>query len=245
MKDNYVLLLGKKNYLIKKGKGKFNTEFGEIDVFKVSKKKIGDRIKTHTGEEFVIVTPTLIDLLFKKTKRLPQIVTPMDASLILAYTGVPTNSLIVDAGAGSAFMAIFLGYYCCKGRVISYEINDKFAKVAKENVNIVGLKNIVIKNKDILKGIDEKNVDLITLDMKDAENNIKNSYKALKLGGWLVVYSPYIEQVKAVVSKMKEVGFTDIMTVENIRREWQIGDYTRPKTMGVMHTGWLTFGRKK
>lgn len=244
MKSEYVLLLGKRNYLVKKSKGKFNTHFGEIDLSKLKKKKVGDKIKTHTGETFVIASPTLMDLLVKKAKRLPQIITPQDAALILAYTGISTKSLIVDAGSGSGFLSIFLAHYCRDGKIISYEINEKFAKVAKSNVDLVGLKNVIIKNKDILKGIDESNVDLVTLDMKNAEANINNAYKALKVGGWLVVYSPYIEQVKEVVSKMRSLRFIDILTVENIKREWQVSDYTRPKTLGVVHTGWLTFGRK-
>lgn len=244
MKDEYILLLGGRNYLLKKSKGKFNTHFGEIDLSKLTKKKIGDKIKTHTGETFIIASPTFMDLLAKKAKRLPQIITPQDASLILAYTGISTKSLIVDAGSGSGFLSIFLAHYCNNGKVISYEINKKFAKVAQDNVKLIGLKNVTIKNKDVLKGIDEKNVDLVTLDMKNAEASIKNAYKALKTGGWLVVYSPYIEQVKEVVKKMNEFGFINILTVENIRREWQVSDYTRPKTLGVVHTGWLTFGRK-
>ncbi len=107
------------------------------------------------------------------------------------------------------------------------------------------MKNILVKNKDILKGFSEKNLDLITLDMKDCEKVIPEAYKKLKKGGWLVVYSPHVEQVIDVMNEMKRSGFEDVKCVENTVREWQSNyGYTRPKTQGIMHTGWLTFGKK-
>jgi len=185
----------------------------------------------------------LLDIL-KKLKRLPQIVTPKDASLILGYTGISPDSLIVDAGSGSGFLCIFLAYYCRKGRVVTYEKRSDFAKLVRKNVKISGLKNIVVKKKDVLKGIEEKKVDLITLDMKYAEKVVENAFRVLKPGGWLVVYSPYIEQVIYVREKMENSDFAQIKTVENIVREWRVGRHTLPEVSGVIHTGWLTFARK-
>jgi tRNA (adenine57-N1/adenine58-N1)-methyltransferase len=215
-----------------------------IDLSELLKKNFGERIKTHTGEEFVIIKPTIIDLLMKKVRRLPQIITPKDASLILAYTGIPTNSLIVDCGTGSGFLSIFLAYYCSEGKVITYEKRSEFAEVARKNIELTGLKNIILKEKDVLKGIDEKNVDMITVDMEKAEKIVKKVFKALKPGGWLVIYSPYVEQVISVRKEIEKLNFTQIKTVENITREWRVGNHTLPEVSGVMHTGWLTFARK-
>jgi len=185
----------------------------------------------------------LLDIL-KKLKRLPQIVTPKDASLILGYTGVSSDSLVVDAGAGSGFLCIFLAYYCERGKVVTYEKRPDFAKVVKNNIKLSGLKNITVKEKDIFEGIEEKNVDLITLDMKDVEKVVKNAFQVLKPNGWLVVYSPYIEQVIAIRAEIEKLKFTQIKTVENIVREWRVGRHTLPEVSGVMHTGWLTFAKK-
>ena len=185
----------------------------------------------------------LLDIL-KKLKRVPQIIMPKDASLILAYTGISPNSLIIDVGTGSGFLAIFLAYYFKRGKVVTYEKRSDFAKVARMNIKSSGLKNIVLKEKNILDGIDEKNVDLITLDMKDAEKVVKMSFDALKPSGWLVVYSPYIEQVISVREEIEKLNFKEIKTVENIVREWRVGRHTLPEVSGVMHTGWLTFARK-
>jgi len=244
MKENeFVLLVGKKNYLVRVSNEKFSTQYGIIDLTKLKKKKFGDKIKTHTGGSFILVKPNFLDILTKKCKRLPQIITPKDASLILAYTGVASDAKIVDAGSGSGFLAMLLAYYCSKGKIVTYERNKEFAKIVKKNIEKVGLKNIRVKESDILKEMPEKDLDLITLDMKDAEKMVKNSYKSLKLGGWLVVYSPYIEQVKDVVNEMKKY-FNDTFTMESVVREWQAGNFTRPKSSGIMHTGFLTFARK-
>jgi tRNA (adenine57-N1/adenine58-N1)-methyltransferase len=239
-----VLLVGPGTYLVQVGERKLNTEHGTIDLFELEKKKFGDRIKTHTGKEFMIIKPNVIDILMRKAKRLPQIVTPKDVSMILAYTGISPDSLIVDAGSGSGFLIIFLANYCRDGKIVTYEKRPEFCEVARKNVELVGLKNVVVKEKDILKGIDEKNVDLFTLDMEDAEKTIEKVFDVLKPGGWLVVYSPHIGQVISVRKKIEKLNFAQIKTIENIYREWRVGRHTLPEVSGVMHTGWLTFARK-
>jgi len=111
----------------------------------------------------------------------------------------------------------------------SFQAKEKeFADVVKQNVKKAGLKNIKVKHKDILKGISENNLDLITLDMRNCEQVVPEAYKKLKKGGWLVVYSPHMEQVVQVMKEMKEAGFNKINCVENIIREWQSNyGYTR------------------
>lgn len=241
-----VLLISKESsYLVEVSSKKINTKDGILDLSLLKEKNFGDRIKTHLGKEFIIAKPNITDILEKRMKRLPQIIMPKDAALILAYTGIGQGSLVVDAGTGSGFLAIFIANYIKPGKVVTYENNKKFLKVAKENIKDSGLsKFIKLKQKDITKGIDEKNVDLITLDLKDAEKVIEYAYKALKPGGWLVVYSPYIEQVISVFREIEKLNFSQIKIFENVVREWQIEKYARPKSFGLMHTGFLTFARK-
>lgn len=181
----------------------------------------------------------------KKLKRGPQIITPKDASLILAYTAVEPGSKIVDAGTGSGFLAIFLAKYLKPGKVYTYEKDERFQKLAKENIATVGFeKSITLRKADVTKGIKEKNVDLVTLDLKDANKAIPHAKKSLKNGGQIVVYSPTIEHLSRILGELKKQKFDQIKTVENIVREWKSDYTTRPKTMGIMHTGFLTFARK-
>jgi tRNA (adenine57-N1/adenine58-N1)-methyltransferase len=240
-----VLLLSKENsYLVEAKKGELHTKDGIFKLDEILKKKIGDKIKTHLGKEFVIVKPTIKDILEKKIKRTAQVILPKDAALILAQTGISPDSLVIDFGTGSAYLAIFLANYLSKGKIVTYEKNREFAKIANENIKASGLKNIKLKTKDISKGIEEKNADLVTIDLQYPEKFIKYAYKALKPGGWLVVYSPTAEEMIKVKKEIKKFEFSQLLAVENIVREWKLEKTTRPKTMGIMHTGFLIFARK-
>ena len=238
-----VFLLGKeRNYLIKTKKD-FHSENGVIRAEELRKKKIGQKIKTNLKKEFFIVKPYLSDFL-KFARRLQQVILPKDAALILAYTGVGPGCNVIDVGTGSGWLTIFLAYYVKPGKVYTYEIDERAIKIAKENIRNSGLKNIILKEKDATKGLDERNMDLITIDMKNAKKVIKHAYKSLKIGGWLVVYSPYVEQVIEVRKEIEKYHFSYIKIVENIVREWQMKLTLRPKNVGLMHTGFLTFARR-
>lgn len=247
MKNGELVLLVSKDrsYLIKLKKGKLHTENGIFDLDKILRKKFGDEVQTHLKKKFKLVKPTIIDVLKRGTKRLPQIITPKDAALILAYTGISQGNFVVDVGTGSGFLAIFLANYIKPGRVVTYDNDKKMVKVAKGNVELSGLsKFIKIKNKDATKGVSERNVDLVTVDIQHPEKVVKHAYSSLKAGGYLVIYSPTIDEVMAVTKEIRKLDFSYINTVENIVREWQTERTTRPKTMGLMHTGFITFARK-
>jgi tRNA (adenine57-N1/adenine58-N1)-methyltransferase len=247
LRDKELVLLysDDSSYIAESGNSDLHTKDGVVHLKDLRKMKFGDSIKTHLGKEFRIIKPNLKDILDKKMRRLPQIIMPKDAALILAYTGISPGSKVVDAGTGSAFLSIFMANYVRPGKVVTYEVDRKFAKSAKQNIIDSGLSRFVtMKRKDISKGISERNVDLVTLDMKNAEKVVKYVYKALAPGGYLAVYSPYIEQVIKVTKEMERKGFFNIKTVENIVREWQVEKYARPKTLGLMHTGFITFARK-
>jgi len=180
--------------------------------------------------------------LFKKCKRGPAIILPKDAGTIVANTGVAPGWKVVDAGSGSGYLSIFLGNLGCK--VFTYEIKEEFYKKAKKNIEKSGFK-IKIYNKDITKGIKEKNVDLVTLDMQYPEKVIPLAFKALKKGGWIAVYSMHVEQMKKVVNELSKHDFSEPKIVQSVQFEWQtVKNFTRPKTWALGHTGFLTFARK-
>ena len=78
--------------------------------------------------------------------------------------------------------------------------------------------------------------------MKFAEKVVKKLIPNLKRNGCFAIYSPHIEQVKKV---RKELNGFDIVTIENIVREWKVTeDYTHPISTGIIHTGFLTIARR-
>jgi tRNA (adenine57-N1/adenine58-N1)-methyltransferase len=235
-----------RKYLVKAERRQLHTDLGVIDLAGLIGIEPGTRIKSHVGKEFVVLSPRIIDYL-QKMRRMPQIMLPKDAAQIVAYTGVGPGDLVVDAGAGSGALAIFLGNLVRpNGRVISYEVREDFAQVAEENVAIVGLSDVVeIKRKDIYEGIDEKNVDLVTLDLSQPERVLVHAEKALKSGGHLAVFSPCVEHIQRLYMELPKYSFTNYRTIECLVREFEVKPgATRPSTRMIAHTGYLSFARK-
>ena len=186
-------------------------------------------------------TISTLDLL-KKIRRMPQVILPKDAALIAAYTGLQSDWRVLDAGTGSGFLAVFLAGLVKE--VISYEKRKEFADNIKKQVKKLGIKNLKIINKDILSANIRGKFDLITLDMKFAEKAIEKLDKNLKDGGFFAIYSPHIEQVKEVRKVLEEKGY-EIVIIENIVREWKVTEtHTHPVPSGILHTGFITIGRK-
>ena len=238
--SEYILLLHKERKFVAK-RGVINTHVGRVDV---SNAKIGEKIVVG-GEEFVVLKPTFADML-EKCRRGAQIIMPKDAAQIAAVTGLGKGWRCLDGGSGSGFLAIFLGHIVGdEGKVYTYEKRKDFYDKAKKNIEICGMDGIVeIKNED-MENFTEKALDIITLDMKNAEKMVGKACRHLNSGGWLAVYSPHIEQQIEVRKEMEKEGFGYLKTVENIQREWKsMGGYTHPVPKGIMHTGFITFGRK-
>jgi len=243
-KDQYILLLGRENYVVR-CRDRFDCEFGGVDLNKVVGKKFGIKLKLGK-ESFTVVKPTITDIMFKLAKRAPQVVLPKDASTILAVTGVDKNASVVDAGTGSGFLSMFLANYV--GKVSTYERKKEFYKLSSKNIKNSGLGNITAHLGDISKGIKERDVDLITLDMEKPEKVIRIALRALKPGGWITIYCLHVEGMQAVCKELAKRHFSNPTILENIQRNWQIqvGErtWTRPKTAMLGHTGFLVFARK-
>ncbi len=235
-----------RKYLVKIDKKMLHTNYGTVDLGGLVGKKSGDRVKSHLGKDFIVMKPSMVDYL-QKIRRVPQIMLPKDAAQIVANTGVGPGSLVVDAGAGSGSLAIFLGNLVRpNGRVVSYEIRDDFTRIAQENIKMAGLEGTVeVKMKDIYEGIDESDVDLVTLDLPQPELALPHAERALKVGGYLSSYSPCVEQVQRLYAAFQNSSFGSFKTIECLVREIEVKKMcTRPSSRMIAHTGYLTFARK-
>lgn len=179
----------------------------------------------------------------KRAKRGPSVMLPKDLGLIIGYTCLGKGSVVVEAGAGSGFSGIVLGRIARK--VVSYERKEEFAKLAQENCRRAGLKNVKVRPADIIDGIKEKDVDLVLLDMPGADKAVGHAHGALKAGGHVVGYLPNVEQAKEFYLECEKEGFAPVFMLEGIVREYEVRDFgVRPKHVGLLHTGYLVFGRK-
>jgi len=219
-----------------------HTQYGFIKKEDLKKAKEGSLLKSNTSKEFFIFSPFFIDL-YRKIKRDAQIIPLKDIGLIIAEAGINKESKVLDAGSGSGALACFLA--AIAKEVVTYEVREDFIEIVKSNVEFLGLKNVRIRNKDIYKEIEDKNIDTIILDVPEPWLAIENCSKALKPGAFLVSYSPSIPQIADFVNALsKNERFVYLKTLEIMEREWEVEERrVRPKSK-TLHSGFLSFARK-
>lgn len=232
-----------KRFYVRDSSQDLHTQYGFVKATDIKKSKPGSILKTNTGKELFVLKPSFVDV-YKKIKRSAQIIPLKDIGIILAETGINSKSMVVDAGAGSGGLACFLANIAKE--VITYDIRDDFIKIVKKNKELLGLKNLKIKEGNVYDGINEKNVDLITLDLPEPWKAIKSAEKALNVGGFILSYSPTVPQV---IDFVNEVNKSDklifLKTIEILEREWDVDERkVRPKTQTIGHSGFLSFVRK-
>lgn len=241
--DLVLLVHKKKTFLITVTGRDFHSHFGVVDLTGLLGKEYGTRVVSHSGHEFVAIKPTFIDFI-KKMRKMPQVIQPKDAAQIIAYTGISSGDTVVEGGTGSGALTVFLASVVNPGVVYSYEMREDFLKVAQENIKRFMIENVEFTLKNIYEGIDEKNVDLVTLDVASPEKVVEHAYNALKTGGYIFSYSPCIEQVSRFCLAAQDFGM-QIKTIECIVREYEVSQKgTRPKTRMLGHTGYMSFARK-
>lgn len=181
--------------------------------------------------------------MYRKLKRGPQVILPKDIGMIIAYAGVNKDSVCIDAGTGSGWLAVSLAKIAKK--VYSYDLREDFIAIAERNKAMLGLDNLVIKKADVTKRIPVKNADIIVLDLPGSEKALIHAKKSLKQDGMVVGYLPNMEQVKSFVKKLNALKFVEAHTIEVVVREMLVRkEGMRPTNTGLWHTAYLVFARK-
>jgi tRNA (adenine57-N1/adenine58-N1)-methyltransferase len=244
-------------------KGAFSTHRGNIPYSLVFEKDYGDTVKTHLGETYHLLKPTVADLQ-KKVKRTTTIVYPKEAGMMLVRTMVFPGARVIEVGSGSgALTSILANFVRPTGRVYSYESRADFSENAKHNVRSLGLLDWVdFKVRDVGEsgtapvfgepkagavpyGFDEIAVDTVFIDVPEPWDIVPHAHKALKGGFPLVSLSPTVEQIRKTKTVMELVGFTRIKAVELLERELLVRPSgCRPVERMISHTGYLLFGHK-
>lgn len=204
-------------------------------------KEDSSKVKTHAGKEFVMMPASYLDEV-EKIKRLPQAMMEKDIASIIAYSGISKNSKVLEAGTGSGKLTASLARIIYPEKLISYDLNKENLKIARKNLDALNIKNVDLKNKDITKGIDEIDMDLMVLDMPNPEDAVDHVHKVLANGGYLISFLPHVTQVKKLLEKTGN-NFIHIKTFENFEREWIIDEKrARPKSE-QQFTGFITILR--
>ncbi|WP_433623060.1 methyltransferase domain-containing protein [Halomicrococcus sp. NG-SE-24] len=236
-----LLVHGDREYLREPGE-ELQTDLGVLDV--PEDVEPGDTLETHLGEEFTVRRLRGPDL-FHHFERTGAPMMPRDVGLIVGETGVAAGDRVLDAGTGTGVLAAYLGRIGAD--VVTYEQDAEFADVARDNVAMANVADAVdVRSGDVTEHFDDlSGFDVLTLDTQDAPAAVERAPDLLADGGSLGVYSPFVEDARAVAEAAREADLANVRTKETIQREMDFDDRgTRPSTAGVGHTGYLTFARK-
>lgn len=237
----YLFVGEGREYLLEAGE-RLETDLGILQV--PDDVDPGETVETHLGTEFVARALRGPDL-FHHFERTGAPMMPRDIGLVMGHTGVKQGDRVLDAGTGTGVLSASLGR--AGATVYTYEQDPEFAEVARENMELAGVADTVeVTAGDVTEEIDELagEFDLITLDTADAPAVVEHAPELLTPGGFLAVYSPFVEATSEVVKTARDAGLDEVESLETIQREMDVGERgTRPSTAGVGHTGYLTFAR--
>jgi len=236
-----LLVHGDREYLRDPGE-ELQTDLGVLDV--PEDVASGDTLETHLGEPFEVRALRGPDL-FNHFERTGAPMMPRDVGLVVGHTGVAGGDRVLDAGTGTGVLAAFLAR--AGAEVTTFERDPEFAEVARENMELADVADAVdVRTGDVREQLDDLGrFDVLTLDTADADAVVARAPDLLVRGGFVAVYSPFVEQTREVVAAAREAGLGEIRTFETIQREMDFDERgSRPSTAGVGHTGYLTFARR-
>ena len=237
-----VLVHGDREYLRDPGE-ELQTDLGVLDV--PEDVDPGDTLETHLGEEFVVRRLRGPDL-FHHLERTGAPMVPRDVGRILGGVGVETHDRVLDAGTGTGVLAAYMGRIGAD--VLTFERDPEFAAVARDNMATANVADAVeVRAGDVTDHVEDLGeFDVVTLDTEDAPAVVERAPDLLARGGYVAVYSPFVEDTREVARTAREVGLANVRTLETIEREMDFDDRgSRPSTAGVGHTGYLTVARRE
>jgi tRNA (adenine57-N1/adenine58-N1)-methyltransferase len=203
----------------------------------------GVSVAGSTGRFFVVVRPTLADVVLKMPRG-AQVIYPKDLGAILMAADIGPGMRVLEAGVGSG--ALSMALLRAGADVVGYELRPDFANGARTNVTAWTGPDVPyrIEVRDVYDGIDEVDLDRIVLDLPEPWQVLPHAEKALRPGGILLAYLPTINQVATLRATMTRSAFAMAETSEILRRTWHVEERSvRPDHRMVGHTGFLTTAR--
>jgi len=224
----------------------FHTHKGHLDLSQLIGLPFGSEIRSSLGDLFWALRPTTHDLIMHSARR-TQIMYPKDIGLIILKLGLTSGNQVIEIGTGSGAMTVAAAMAVKpSGHIHTYETRPEFAEVAEKNLRRATLSDYVtIHQADATSGIEGSNYDAAIIDVGDPWPIIPLIHNVLASGAPLVSFSPTVNQVERTTIVLADAGFVNVHTVESFIREIRAeSGKTRPATIMVGHTGYMTFGQK-
>jgi tRNA (adenine57-N1/adenine58-N1)-methyltransferase len=237
---------GKRHYVTLRAGDRFHTDKGAIEHGALIGQPFGHAVRSHLGQRFVMLRPSLFDELMN-LKRVSQIIYPKELGLILLKLDVRCGSRIIEAGTGSGALTMALANGVMPhGHVYSYEVRGDMIRAAQRNLTQVGLLDYVsFAERDIADGFEQTEVDALFLDVREPWLYLPQVCQALSDGGFFGALVPTTNQVAALLYELERYPFFDPEVLEVLLREYKaVPARLRPNDVMVGHTGYLVFARK-
>ncbi len=244
--ERVMLIDGKdRRYLVALRPGaSFHTHSGIVQHDQVIGANEGDIVAGSTGREFLVLRPTLSDVVLKMPRG-AQVIYPKDLGAILMAADIGPGMRVLEAGVGSG--ALSMTILRAGALVKGYEIREDFAERARENVRAMLGDHVSydVEIRDVTLDIEERGLDRILLDMPEPSKVVAHAEAALRPGGIFLSYLPTINQTQLLRETLRRHAFGLAETVEVLRRTWHIEERSvRPDHRMVAHTGFITTARR-
>jgi tRNA (adenine57-N1/adenine58-N1)-methyltransferase len=237
----------RRQWLLRVERGKeFHTHKGFIRTDEIIGLPLGSEVKSSTGEKFWLLKPTTHDFIMHSVRR-TQIMYPKDIGLILLKLSLSCGMKVLEVGTGSGAMTVAAATAIKPtGHVHTYEVRNEFADMAERNLRRASVIDYVTLHRaDARDGIEGVGFDAAIIDVGDPWPLIPLVHEALLGGAPLVSFSPTMNQVEKTTETLGRSGFVNVHTLECFIREIRADTgRTRPATMMVGHTGYMTFAQK-
>jgi len=233
---------GKRSLHILSKKG-IHTHKGYIDYEKIVSLGYGSKVVTNLGEEVVVAKPTLSEII-PKIARKTQIVYPKEVGYAILKLGIGNGSRVLEVGTGSgATTAVLASFVRPNGKVVSFDINEEFLKLASKNIEKLSLKDFVeFRLHDIRNGIEEREFfDAAFVDIPDPWTILKPLSQALKPSSRVAIVVPTFNQLEKLSENITEdFIFDEAVDITLYEIQLKKGAI-RPTSLARAHNAFLVF----
>ncbi len=203
---------------------------------------------TIINRKFTVFRPGRYELT-ESLERGAQIIIGKDAASILFHCDIKAGDKVLEIGAGSGGLTTALtSAVAPNGHVHTVELKEENALCAQKNLKRTGLDAYwsyqIGDARNVL--INDYVADAMTMDMPGPEDAVENLLPHLRSGGRIAAYVPNVNQLEAMVNKLRELNFSDVFAIEIIQREMEVhSGGVRPSYQMLGHTGYIIYGRKR
>ncbi len=228
---------GKKT-LISTEERKANTQYGIISETDLNKLN-GGLVKTHTGKQLLAVKPSFQDMV-ESMKMGSRPIYPYDSGIMSAMLSIKKGTKVLESGTGSGGNTIYLAELGAE--IDTWEKEKRFYDIAEKN--LAKYKNVKTHYGNVLEQkLKREFYDVIFLDLQNPSQAIEQIDYSLRIGGFVGVYSPIMDDIKPVWRKLEERGYFDIRAIQLDLKEVIVKKYARVKGL-LGYPGWFIWGRK-